>query len=401
MKRRSKTISTEELIGRFRDGERILSYCRECPNFGTTWACPPFDTNVEGELRKYRYVTIFLDIVFTDSKGLMEEKKKIADELREKEKEYDGLSLSGIGGCHICGTCARTDGKCCRHPELVRPSIEAWGFDVSLITEQLFGHKLTWSSEDNIRELSIVTAMFHNKSPKIKAVFNWSGGKDSALALHEAIRSGKYEIVSLLTTTSAESGKSTMHYIPGSLLEKQAESIGIPLYKVALKPEGSIGDYSSSMKEAVMHFKDMGVTHFIFGDIFLHDVRSYREKELSPMGIEVVEPLWDKGTSEVMEMFLESGLKSVIVTTTKSVLGSEYLGRSIDRDFIASLPEGCDPCGENGEYHSFCYDGPIFSKPVAFTLRGREEKSFDIRTDDGKVGTYTYCFAGLSERTEE
>lgn len=232
---------------------------------------------------------------------------------------------------------------------------------------------------------------------KIKSVFNWSGGKDSAHALLRSIESGYYEIVALLITVNRDTQRSTMHGIPLSLLEAQAASIGIPLYIVDLTPKGNMEDYSSAMLQAVEHFKASGVTHFIFGDIFLHDVRQYREQQLVPHGIEVAEPLWGQSSEKVMEDFLSSGLKTIIVTTMADGLGSAAIGKLIDADFITSLPEDIDPNGENGEYHTFCYDGPIFRYPVAFHLGEAFSQSYDIRLDDGTVKTYSYCFANLKE----
>ena len=137
------------------------------------------------------------------------------------------------------------------------------------------------------------------------------------------------------------------------------------------------------------------MTRFIFGDIFLHDVRKYREQQLSPHGIEIVEPLWGKSSEEVMNDFLVSGFRTVVVTTMADGLGADAIGREIDRGFIASLPAGVDPNGENGEYHTFCYDGPIFRQPVPFRLGRSFSQSYDIRLDDGTVKTYSYWFADL------
>ena len=150
---------------------------------------------------------------------------------------------------------------------------------------------------------------------KQKAVFNWSGGKDSALALYKVLQSEQFDVVSLLTTVNKSSKRSSMHALPISLLHAQADSIGIPLYLIEFDPEEETRGYEECMLQAVNHFKKQGVNKFIFGDIFLHDVRSYREKQLTPYGIEVVEPLWDKTTAEIMDEFLQSGLKTVVVTT--------------------------------------------------------------------------------------
>lgn len=233
------------------------------------------------------------------------------------------------------------------------------------------------------------------QTDKIKAVFNWSGGKDSAHALWRAMQSGKYEIVALLTTVNKETRRATMHGIPLPLLEEQAESIGLPLYVVDLTPKGGMEDYSAAMNQAVKHFKEMGVTHFIFGDIFLQDVRRYREEQLAPYGIEVVEPLWGKSSEEVMDDFLSSGLKTLVVTTMADGLGEKAVGKLIDRDFVSSLPEGMDPNGENGEYHTFCYDGPIYRWPIPFRLGQAFSQCYDVRMEDGSVNYFTYWFADL------
>lgn len=234
----------------------------------------------------------------------------------------------------------------------------------------------------------------------MKAVFNWSGGKDSAHALLRAMESECYEIVALLTTVNRDTLRSTMHGIPLPLLEAQAASIGIPLYIVDLTPKGNMEDYSSAMSQAVQYFKASGVTHFIFGDIFLHDVRQYREQQLAPHDIKVVEPLWGKSSKEVMEDFLSSGLKTIIVTTMADGLGASAIGKLIDRDFVTSLSSlsvEIDPNGENGEYHTFCYDGPIFRYPVGFHLGEAFSQSYDVRLDDGTIRTYSYWFGNLEE----
>ena len=230
---------------------------------------------------------------------------------------------------------------------------------------------------------------------KKKAVFNWSGGKDSALGLYKILEQGEYEVISLLTTINKESKRSSMHGIPLELLQLQADNIGIPLYPVDLVPKGDIGEYENAMQQAVSHFKAEGVNHFIFGDIFLHDVKSYREKQLSPYGINVIEPLWGKSSGEIMEEFLQSGLQTIIVTTTADKLGEQYIGRIINRELIKSFPPEIDICGENGEYHTFCYDGKIFTKPVPFSLGEKMQQSYPIRLDDGTEKVFTYWFANL------
>lgn len=230
---------------------------------------------------------------------------------------------------------------------------------------------------------------------KHKAVFNWSGGKDSALALYKALRSGLYDIVALLTTVNRDSMRSTMHALPEDLLRRQADSIGIPLYVVPLTPQGTMQEYEGAMLRATEHFAGQGVTHFIFGDIYLEDVRDSRIRNLSPAGIEVVEPLWGLGTEEVMEEFLASGLRTVIVTTAAERLDESFIGRHIDRSLLHDLPPGVDPCGENGEYHTLCYAGGMFREPVAYSLGRPEKRTYDIRFEDGTVKKFSYWFANV------
>lgn len=182
---------------------------------------------------------------------------------------------------------------------------------------------------------------YEHRMEKIKAVFNWSGGKDSAHALWRARQSELYDIVALLTTINRDSQRSTMHGIPLPLLQAQADSIGIPLHIVNLTPQGNLENYAEAMTCAALHFKEQGVTHFIFGDIYLHDVRAYRERQLAPLGIEVVEPLWGVVSSEiVMQQYLASGLKTVIVTTQADGLGMDAIGREVDARLDCLSPQG-------------------------------------------------------------
>lgn len=230
-----------------------------------------------------------------------------------------------------------------------------------------------------------------------RAVFNWSGGKDSALALYKTLQAGEYEVVSLLTTVNRVNRRSSMHGIPVGLLQLQAESIGLPLYVVDLQPQGNMASYEKAMEQAVNHFKEQGVKHFIFGDIFLEEVRSYREKQLAPYGIEVVEPIWGRSPAEIMEEFLSSGLQTVVVTTTAGQLDDTFVGRLIDRAFLRDLPEGVDVCGENGEYHTFCYAGGMFSYPVPFALGKPRKEAFPVKLEDGTEQVFSYWFADLQE----
>lgn len=225
------------------------------------------------------------------------------------------------------------------------------------------------------------------QTPK-KAVFNWSGGKDSALALYTVLQQKQFEVVALLTTVNEETELSSMHAIPFSLLMKQAKSIGIPLYPVFLPKNLPV--YEQRMLDAAQHFKAQGVEHFIFGDIYLSDVRKYREDRLHPLGIEVVEPIWNLDSTEVMQNFLDSGIRTKIIVTDASKLDRSFIGQDIDAALIERMPEDVDICGENGEYHTFAYAGALFKQTVEFEIVETRQMSYDFKLENGEEKTYLY-----------
>lgn len=226
-----------------------------------------------------------------------------------------------------------------------------------------------------------------------KAVFNWSGGKDSAMALREILKNNSFEVVSLLTTIDADSQKSSIHNIPLDLLKKQADSIGIPLYTVNLSKHTQ--NYEEGMLLAVEHFQKLGVNHFIFGDLYLEDVKQYREEKLNSYSIHVVEPLWGSSGQQYMNDFFDSGLKTIIVTTQADKLGKNYIGKPLNSEIVLSFPSDVDPCGENGEYHTFCYDGDIFSHPVDFDILSVKELTHSFKMEDGEIKDFHYWQAEL------
>lgn len=232
------------------------------------------------------------------------------------------------------------------------------------------------------------------QTPK-KAVFNWSGGKDSALALYTVLQQKQFEVVALLTTVNEETELSSMHAIPFSLLMKQAESIGIPLYPVFLPKNLPV--YEQRMLDAAQHFKAQGVEHFIFGDIYLSGVRKYREDRLHPLGIEVVEPIWNLDSTEVMQNFLDSGIRTKIIVTDASKLDRSFIGQDIDAALIERMPEDVDICGENGEYHTFAYAGALFKQTVEFEIVETRQMSYDFKLENGEEKTYHYWQAIFAE----
>jgi uncharacterized protein (TIGR00290 family) len=231
-------------------------------------------------------------------------------------------------------------------------------------------------------------------SQRKKAVFNWSGGKDSALALHKILQENEFDVVSLLTTINEETLTSSIHCIPLKLLLKQAESIGIPLYEVSFTKD--LSNYSDKMQETVEHFKKQGVTHFIFGDIFLEDIKTYRESKLNPLGIKIVEPLWGKSSAEVIEEFLKSGIKTKIIVTQADKLDDTFIGRDLNQSTINLFPDDIDICGENGEYHTFSYAGGLFKQELDFTISKINKISYDIKPENGQVETFNYWQAEIA-----
>jgi uncharacterized protein (TIGR00290 family) len=226
-----------------------------------------------------------------------------------------------------------------------------------------------------------------------KAIFNWSGGKDSALALLKILEQDEFDVVSLLTTINQETLTSSVHSIPADILGKQAKSIGIPLYTVLFAKD--LSDYDSKMSDTVDFFKKQGVTHFIFGDIFLTDIKTYRENKLNPLGIKVVEPLWNMTSAEVMNDFLKSGIKTKIIVTQANKLNETFIGKDLDQETISLFPDDVDLCGENGEYHTLSYAGGLFKKAVDFTIIHTNKISYDIKLNNGQTKTFEYWQAQI------
>ncbi len=200
-----------------------------------------------------------------------------------------------------------------------------------------------------------------------KIILSWSGGKDSALALYELMRQGNTDIT-LLTTITDKYERISMHGVRKVLLEKQAESLGCCLENVYITPESTNGEYEKKMEETMNRYKKLGVTKVAFGDIFLEDIRKYREENLKKAGMEAIFPLWGRDTKEIANIFINLGFKSIITCVDTKVLNGDFSGRLYDKNFLADLPENIDPCGENGEFHSFAFDGPIFKERINFSI---------------------------------
>ena len=210
--------------------------------------------------------------------------------------------------------------------------------------------------------------MSMNMTKSEKILFAWSGGKDSSMALYELQKTHSYKISALLTTVTEDYDRISMHGVRRNLLERQVDSLGYPLEKMFISRNSSKEEYGSKMKEVLLRYSKLGVSAVAFGDIFLEDVREYREDNLSKVGMKGVFPLWEKDTVELANAFINLGFKAIITCIDSNVLDRSFVGRIYDKQFLRDLPSSVDPCGENGEFHSFVYDGPIFRKKISFII---------------------------------
>ena len=222
---------------------------------------------------------------------------------------------------------------------------------------------------------------------KPKAIFCWSGGKDSAFCLHQIFIENKFDVKYLMTTINAEFHRISMHGVRESLLDTQAASIGIPLLKM-LVSEASNEAYESQMEKVLLQAKSEGVEYVIFGDIFLEDLRIYRENNLAKIGLKAVFPLWKNDTKVLMHDFLQQGFQTITCCVSDKYLDESFCGQIINTGFLSRLPADVDPCGENGEFHTFCFDGPIFKNKIDFSIGEKTYKSTEYLKE--KYG-FWYC----------
>jgi uncharacterized protein (TIGR00290 family) len=201
-----------------------------------------------------------------------------------------------------------------------------------------------------------------------KIVFCWSGGKDSALALNRVLQDDRYEVVSLLTTCNEQFQRVSMHGVRLELIDRQAASIGLPLDKVFLSHRSSNEEYQQKMSTCLLKHKARGVSGCAFGDIFLEDLKQWREENLAPIGMRGIFPIWKTDSRELIREFFELGFCAIICCINDAYLDESAVGRNLDQEFMRSLPPNVDPCGEIGEFHSFAFSGPIFRQPVKFKI---------------------------------
>jgi uncharacterized protein (TIGR00290 family) len=198
----------------------------------------------------------------------------------------------------------------------------------------------------------------------VKTLLAWSSGKDSAWTLH-VLRQRGVGVAALLTTINESAGRVAMHGVRRALLEAQAEAAGVPLFAVPLPWPCTNQDYEERMAEACRSAVAEGFDTIAFGDLFLRDVRDYRERQLAGSGLTPLFPLWDSPTAALAREMIDGGLRARLSCIDSKALHSGFAGREFDRTLLNDLPPSADPCGENGEFHTFAYDGPMFRAPIA------------------------------------
>jgi uncharacterized protein (TIGR00290 family) len=219
-------------------------------------------------------------------------------------------------------------------------------------------------------------------------LFCWSGGKDSAMALHMLLQRSDVHIVALLTTVTEGYERISMHGVRRELLQRQAQSIGLPLHEVHIPPQCVNPIYEARMEEALRIHFDQGVRRVAFGDIFLEDLRAYRERNLARIGMTTLFPIWKRDTRDLIREFQANRFRAVAVCVDSKILTPTFAGRELDDSFFRDLPPHADPCGENGEFHTFVFDGPIFHSPIPV-------RTGEIVTRDG------FVFCDLLSEMEE
>lgn len=214
-----------------------------------------------------------------------------------------------------------------------------------------------------------------------KAMFSWSSGKDSAWALHVMRQDPDIVVAGLFCTINKEFDRVAMHAVRVALLQQQADSIGLPIRLIPIPYPCSNADYAKIMGAFASREKKSGVEHFAFGDLFLEDIREYREKSLSGSGISPIFPIWGMDTRVLATTMLEAGMRAQITCVDPSQLASEFSGREFDESFLRDLPPAVDPCGENGEFHSFAFNGPMFGHKINFTIGKTTTRDNFVFTD--------------------
>lgn len=214
----------------------------------------------------------------------------------------------------------------------------------------------------------------------MKLAFSWSGGKDSCVALHALRSCGQHDIAALVTTLTRDYDRISMHGVPRALLRLQADALELPLIEALVPSDCTNAIYEEAMGEAFRRLHAEGVDTIAFGDLFLEDIRAYRDALVARNRMRAIYPVWGRDTREFMRDLIEAGFKAITCCIDLNMLPEEFAGRLLDERFLSDLPEGVDPCGENGEFHTFVFDGPGFARPVPLQVGERVTR-----------GRFCYC----------
>jgi len=226
------------------------------------------------------------------------------------------------------------------------------------------------------------------KDSREPVLLSWSGGKDSVLALHALQKAPGIEVAGLVTTVTEEYDRISMHGVRRALLERQAEAAGLPLHIVWIPPDCRNEIYEERMAAALAPHRERGIRRVAFGDLFLEDIRAYRERKLASAGMEALFPIWGRDTAALAQDFIAQRFAAVLVCVDTHSLDAAFAGRAFDESLLRDLPPGVDPCGENGEFHTFVHAGPIFSAPIHVRIGVQETR----------LERFRYCDLEAAER---
>lgn len=230
---------------------------------------------------------------------------------------------------------------------------------------------------------------------KHKTILSWSGGKDSAITLQRLLKDDRVSVERLLVSVNKSTDRVSMHGVRKELIQKQSEILGVPVTFLNLPKNPSMEEYDSILKNQMTNLMKEGFTHSAFGDIFLEDLRDYREKQLDKIGMESLFPIWGEDTAQLAKQFIEDGFKAIFACVDKSKSIHEFAGELYSKQFLEEIPDHIDPCGENGEFHTFVYDGPIFSEPISFQKGEIVDKKYPSPEGEGEM-VFRFCDLLLS-----
>ncbi|MDR9364041.1 MAG: diphthine--ammonia ligase [Balneolaceae bacterium] len=227
-------------------------------------------------------------------------------------------------------------------------------------------------------------------SSKYKTILSWSGGKDSAITLQRLLKDNQYSVERLLVSVNESTKRVSMHGVRVELIERQAEILGIPITYLKLPASPSMDEYNSLMEKQMHNLMEEGFTHCAFGDIFLEDLKKYREKNLEKVGMNALFPIWGEDTDKLAHSFIDDGFKAIFACVDKNKAVSDYVGETFSKEFLDEMTAEIDPCGENGEFHTFVFDGPIFSESIPHQKGKIEDKEYPSPKGEGKM-VFRFC----------